>query len=648
MHIFRFFLTFIAIFIVMPWFFRRHGEKTALGQFFRGYMKTALFLIVIGYLLILVKLFEIPTLILVLIFAALFNKKVRMGVSWEEMYHRSQIWIYDWADGLINPVRTVKIMLRNSVQHHFYRILGFIRSPALAGQGILLGGVFLYAAFLRFYETFIRVAPAMSDSYVVIAWLKYVDRKLLFHDGIYPQGFHIYLDYLHKFSALDPVYIVNYAGPLHTMLITLGIYFAVSRWSDRSLMPAFISAVIYGLLGSYLTSDWMRQAAANSQEFAFIFILPVIYLFSVYLKDGEENEFFTGAAGAVLIGLVHSLAYAYLVMGLGTMILAAWISNPRKYWTRSWRLVLAGAAAGAISLVPFGIGLAMGKQFNVSSAQFLVAKATLPPPTVQAVDIIAMAGLALLLIYVLAAWQDWRNTLYEKFILLWGAASLVLYFYVGVLLNSEMIISRSGDLLTLLIPVIAGMGWHILSRPFAFMKRRWFELLAGLAVLAFVVIAVRPQPVIPYKMQYESSVVQYLKISEDFRRSEWTIISEIEGYALAYGLGFHLMLPDLLDYYDPSAEKLTALVDGKEGSLETQNIFIFEEKKVFRAPRPELTEEYDRREEDYIRLALWVEKYRQYHSNLSVYYEDDDIRIYRIYQPNDKEKEYVNIWGGGK
>lgn len=648
----RYFFAFVFLFVIFPRLIFRIKSNDLLDYSVANYIRMVFIIIVIGYSLILLKLFELLmlfALFIMIFFYSYMKIKSLSGVG--EILERIQIWIYDLADGIINLRGDINTWWKQKKERWRQRVLDWFGSVVAWGNTLLFLAIFLYAAFLRFYDTFQHAAPSMSDAYVIIAWLKYLDRKILFHDGIYPHGFHLYLDFIHKFSSIDPLYVVNYSGPLHGVFITLSIYFIVTRLTGRQI-PGLLAAFIYGVLGEQLASEWIRQAAANSQEFAFVFNMPAIYYYYRYLREGNREDLRTASAATFVMGLVHTLSFAYVGMGMGIMIFIALISNPKEYWQQVWKMCVVGVISVVIALLPAVIGLLMGKGFYGASAEFLVRESTQNLiPKLMLFDYIVLASLGLLLLYIIFDRKNWIIITGEKLIFFLGSATFLLYLYGGVLTHNVVISTRVHELWSLMVPVVIGMGYYTLCRiiPF-FLRKRLPEIVLAVILIVAGTQFFKPSPIIPYKMEYDSGVEQYLHISTMFRPTDWMIVSQEEGYALTYGKGYHLMLGDFLEWYNPWEEQLVSRKNGSEELLVTQDIFIYREKKMFipkigKADLDKIWSRYERREKEYEELKQWVEDYRSLHDNLSIFYEDENIIIYRINQPPDREKAFGKIWG---
>lgn len=640
----RYFFTFAFLIIILPRLLFPAKRESFLDSFFRNFIRMTLVLITLGYLLVLLKLFEFLSLVVVFIVLYLYVYRHYKGLaSWGEMIHVLLLFVYDYADGIIHPQTIFREYCNvqiNKVKQSWQKLFGSLTS---AGKTLLLLIVLGYSAWIRFYDTILHAAPAMSDSYVVLAWLKYLDRKILFHDGIYPQGFHIYLDFLHKFSAIDALYVLNYSGPLHSVFITLSLYFVVSRWT-RQVLPGITAAFIYGVLGFYLNAEFMRQAATNSQEFAFVFLFPTLYYYSEYLTKKDMDSLVTAAAGTFLTGLIHSMAFAFLGLGLGILALVFCSRDLRTRWQIAFKMLLIYIAGGLTSAIPIGIGLLMGKDFYGASAEFLIMKTEAGSmlPWLNPFDYIGLGVTVLLLLLGIIFSVKRREVVLQLYIAFFGLVSFAAFYWGGALTGNVVISTRMVLLWTMMIPILCGVGWYTFSKMIPFFRGKISEVIIAIAMITFLIIKLQPIPIIPYKMEYDSSVEQYLRISSTFRPTEWMIVSQVEGYALTYGKGYHLMLPDFLTI-DPSGEKLLYVSNGQESELDEYDIFIFHEKKVFRSLE-EMEAVYDKREIENKALKDWLEKYQKAHDNLTVYYEDENIAVYRIYQPASEDQNFERIW----
>lgn len=637
-------LAFLVIFMILPRFMFASNDQGA-QDFWEGFYvyfsKMVLAVIVIGYLLVFARLFEFISVMIV--FLAMILRKYYFAKPMH-LRHRTfkeiRAWLSDYAEGIIDLPGVLLRKVKEKVKAKEAGDRSGIRFISGISGAFIAGG---YVLFIRLYDSFVNAAPAMSDAYVTLAWIKYINNRILFHDGIYPQGYYIYQAFLQKFSGLDPVYVLRYTGPIVSALIALGIYFTVSGLLKCKYSGA-LAAIAYGLFGSAFTGSWERQAASNSQEFGFLFIMPAIYFFYKYAKSGERKDLVTAGATLMVIGLVHALAFVYAMYGIVLLAAAILLTDLSAFRRVALKSVAAALISAVTALIPIAVGFAMGKSLHSASAEFAVSAYTsgsVPVfPTLRISDYIALGCILLVLIIVPLVKEKDRKTAL-LFLALFGAGSFALYYFGGYVTGSLVIEARARELFSIASPVIAGAGFWGITSVFRRDQIRYDVRLASVYSLVIALfIVIRPAPIIPYKMEYNSFIEQYLRIAGSYRPTEWLIVSQEEGYALAYGKGWHLMVGDFLDGAVGSSQEL---ISGKDGDspIEVPHVFIFHEKQIYETyfAMKELEKQRERRISEKDRLGVWISDYKESGGEISLFYDDQNISVYHIEQ----SKAYENL-----
>ena len=641
-NLLRFTFSFFLVFVLWPkLMFSRIGEDWV-ERFFTGYIKMVALTIVLVYLLVIIKLYEIISLFWIMMAIAVF---LRLPVGKRvEVIRKSAAsvtyWVFDLLDGRVHPFWALQTQLRaKSVQ-----MVASVRSLVINErilEKIMLAVVLLAAGYMRFMEPLQHAAPLMSDSSVTLAWMKYIEQRILFHDGIYPQGFHIYLSLLHKFSGADALYSLKYTGPLNGVLTTLGIYLFVAKLSGR-VVPGIVAAFVFGVMGQYLPIDWERQAASNAQEFALVFLLPAWHYLLRYLETNRRDYLWTAMAAFAIIGFVHSLVLAFVWGGLGCLVIALVLFQSRENKALISKLLLFSGLAGVVAALPLPLGLLTGKSLNSSATEFLTAQIqTVLVPAVTLLDKLGLAGLALFTLYTVWKQRTQPALTQATFIFFTGIVSFLMYMYLGTLTHNSVLTNRMGIFWSMLLPVGCGLGWSVFLK---LLTDRVFQIEAVLcvALLVGVVAYVRPDYSQTYRMLYDSTVNQYLRIAGEYTATEWMMVSEPEGYALVLGRAWHMQLRDFWQQYDPASK---ILVSKENGELKMKDIFIFSEKKVYPVDFDSMKEELALRQKDYAELAQWVEIYKENHGDMTVYYDDPDITVYQIHHPETDPEKNEQIWG---
>ena len=642
----QYIIAFVIVNLFLPRLIFSRKNDTALSNFFAYFIQMVLLVIIIGYLLVLLKIFEMVTILgvfLLIILGRTFilkSKKKRKEISKEISF-----WLYDYTDGIINLPQLIKKRFsewRAGIKARFAAMSSTAVIVMIAAVALLV-----YSGYLRLYDSFINSAPAMSDSYVTLAWIKYIGQNFLFHDGIYPQGFHIYQAVLHKFSGLDVLFVLRFTGPINAVLIVLGIYFTVSGFLKNK--PAGImAAAVYGLFSLFLTGSIERQAATNSQEFAFVFILPCLYFLYRYLTEKKMQDLYVAGSALTVIGLVHTLVLVFTVFA-AVMVLFAFLlsdrSKPKAPQVK--KLFLAGILSGVISLIPFGIGFLFGHELHGSSVEFATRQDTaVGYPTLVPSDYVVVVCLFLLFVsIVFNRKKPFVST--RMFLFLFGGATFCLYYFGGALTNSVLISSRANEFYSLVAPVVIGGGVYAVIRIFDRFKysAMVFTLLFSVMITG-ACIWVDPQPIIPYKMEYNSDVDQYLRISRNYRKTEWLIVSQEEGYDLALGNGWHLMTKDFLASYDPQAGSLIGNTTNNT-KINVPDVFIYVEKNIHETYKTmsTLSTIYERRVKERVELMDWMEKYIKANGKQEIYYEDENLIIYHIFQKDAQDAITESVLG---
>jgi hypothetical protein len=650
----RYIIAFIILFVIWPGFIVKKNSGTLLESLFSRYFKMVLLIIILGYLLVLLKLFEMLSLLVILLSLSMRNYVARKkATSLQDVADKFLMSLYDIADGVIDPVKSYKRRLVQSasglkmLMQDFRRLL-----PELISILFILS-IMLYSAYLRFYDAFKHAAPAMSDAYVTLAWMKYIDSRILFHDGIYPQGFHIYLATLSKFAAIDPLYILRYTGPLNGALTAFGLYFVLSHITASRLAGA-AAASTYGIFGLYLAISWERQASTNSQEFGFVFVMPVIYFYYRYMQDPKEEHLYTAAAGTAVVGLVHQMAFAFTGAGMCCVIAAGAMSGLKTNLKKMYKIGTAGISCVAISVIPFGIGKLMGKESNSAASEFLFQDVKLSMPKLSdmtAADKLAIASIVLILLYMMFNIKNFKGMLAEKFIIMLGIGAFSLYFWGGYVTQKIVVAARSGEFWSLTAPCCIGMVWYIIERIIPALSGKVVGTVLFASLVIYVAFLLKPSPIIPYKMHHDTNVEQYLAISSMYRPKTWWIVSsQDEDYALVLGKGFLVRASEFMDNYDPGKKALTKRGKSEPDSSAPQDVFIFYEKDIFRVDEKNsiyeiVAPDYERREKEKMELEKWISEYQKTNGDMNLFYEDENLAVYHINIPKDNEEIFKKMWG---
>lgn len=638
------------LFIWYPKFIFSKENNDWFIQLFSNSLRIVGFYIIVGYLLVGLKLFEVLAILALLIF--ILFRKYFLPNSGEMKLDALAAFNARFYD-LIETTYRLKLSWKKI---RYKTLLVDKRESTDFSINTLFPKLFILSVFIiifyvRFYDAWASAAPSMSDGAVTLAWLKYINERVLFQDGIYPQGLYIILAYLQKFAAIDAMYIVKYTGPVDGTLIVVGIYFFVSRLTGNRV-AAIVAAAVYGLGGESLFGhDWFRQSATNAQEFALVFLLPTFYFFICFFRSGNKNNYWTGTIGCMVIGFIHSVIFAYVGLGLGIMMfLALVIGDERK--RKFWMGLVAGIGSVLVSsLIPLGTGLLLGRKFHSSSAEFALQKVDVTFPLLGFWDILGIVSLFVVGIAGIKVKTETDQWTY-RFVFLFGLVCFLIYYFAGTLTQNAVLSSRTGLPWMLSICILLGFFWNVVISwvPRKDNAKRWIEIVLCSVLIISIVIETRLQPIIPYKMVWDSVAEQHLRIAEQNVPSTWVIFSQSEGYSMVLVNGFHQYISTLINDYDPNGFPLTKRGGSAPDPNVSYHIYIFEEKEVYRVDKKydiytSLEPEYERREIEYAKLRDWLKVYQSHNGDLQTFYEDQYVKVHYIHRKVDGEAGNEAVWG---
>ncbi len=552
--------------------------------------------------------------------------------------------------------------------------LGWALNPV---GGLIPAAVLVYSAYLRFYHSIAHAYLGAPDSYVHLAWTKYLGANQLYRDGLYPHGYHAVLSALEKLTFVDPVLILRFVGPLVGFLMVLSVYY-VSRKLCRGLETlAAPGTLIFGL-GIGLASGVLRQASALPQEFSALFVLPGVYFAVRYLERGTRRDLALFAVSLGITVAVHPCASVYL--GLGALLAAAvrlfvrpHVVGTQPVWRVALNLFFWGTVAAAIALVPMAIGLARGIKSGGSLAHAApmaagpaaVAGHGIPlwrsllsgEPLVDATIVLA----ALLTVHA-AAVTCMRFFKGER-----SAESLALLVLPPFCLATYLAYRGGAPGLSspawLLDPALAGtffslvagamyavVGYRIVTWavPGLLGDRARALAAAGLAIVAVLLLGFRypASPPPGARLEYDGAANSYLRIRASFPALDWTIVSSGEQYSQALGKGWHYQSSEFVRDYTVADASYPSF----ELPIPTSYVFIFAEKVPLHVdrlswPSPTVADgspgsawdsssaahgQRNDRADIQAKLIAWAEAYMRSHRNIEVFYEDKEMVVYMI------------------
>ena len=631
------------------------ANGSVLDKLIANFLRMVLFIILAGYLLVITKLFEVIGILGVVIIWTLFQQSRHSVRNVSSSYAIAVLFdLIELPQTSIQFIKKlpsrVKELSSNSIQW-----LQKLRLTSVTVTILFAIIVISISIWMRLYVGVTDPTPKMSDGDYLLAWIKYIDLRYLMHDGLYPQGYFFYMAVLGKFAVINPLYVLNFTGPLNSVLILITMYYFVKKVT-QSQLAALVSITIYGILGqSLLFGEWVRQSGSETQEFGFIFAFPTMYFLHRYLETKQKTDFWVAVAGLSDAGLVHPVAYVMAFIGCFAVLFAHIISKGKNIITQLPLLILWGIASGAMALIPYGLAFIYKLQPAPMNQNFLTSKVTVPIITnshtiigkvtnfiallqpVSGWDIVAIGCIILLTVISFWGWIHNRPDPIWILASLLGLVSYFIYEFGVAITKSYLVSTRMIDVWAIFQAAIIGFGVAVIVQKLKVIHRRsWIKGLSAFSVVTCSLVTVPPKPIIPYDMQWKSDVNAYLKINQQYEQLGYMIVSPDYEYALVLGQGYHMQVSDFVKEFNPDQKPLTLRGSkGVDHSL-APYVFLYVYKHIFSVPKTLgvysiYAPQYKIETFDNQRLLNWIQSFKKSHpGNLSVYFQTKNLVVYKI------------------
>ncbi|HEX3069543.1 MAG TPA: hypothetical protein VHX14_13315 [Thermoanaerobaculia bacterium] len=634
-----------------------------------------------GQLFTLLNIASFLTYAILLAAIILFCRAYRRGMGPVQLiaggYRGVILFALNVADGRIDLRARIETAARDIAR----RISAQLRNRSLA----VWAAIIAVAAVTRFYRPFATANLGFSDTYVHLYLMRLLDagRQVDPAWGPYPRGMHMLLLAIERLTNADPILLMNFFGAFSGVLITISVAYAARRVT-RSNVAAFVAGLAFAtmiggasqylvmggsistvdrtyarsiLMRSYAEMDpvnmgefdvlftaFQRQTSTLPQELAIVLLFPAALFLLDWFRERDRWRL-TGFAGCTAaIAAIHSgvvVPLALLCAAAAVAALIERVTNVREIA----RIALSGAAAVALGSTwilgfiryhhaggtetisanshvgstalyyfPFLRPFAGG---NAGEAPTQVAYATLTPFLIVMVLIAVVLGLRA------ARARDgsmvWLTLTVVIFTLTHGASSLGIPEIVEVRRNVTWLAMAVAALLGVTISIIVSIVIEMAKQP----RLARAVPAVVLAAWAFTVpnlfgTAIRTQ-LLDYS-GYGGTALAVVRLEHDFQPFTWTLVTYGQEYPMVLGTGFHVAAADFLDRFDPAESPLP---------IPTPLVFIAVEKKPHRFQINTWSARFDRGAIEE-RLQTWCTLYRMTHSDMGVWQEDGNVRVYAI------------------
>lgn len=270
--------------------------------------------------------------------------------------------------------RTLFLKIRKSICKYMSRGLLAVRHFV---QGRILdlllaaGGTALF--FRRFGGNLLKVyGYCASDMIVHNYWINALGEGKLFVAGVYPQGFHCLMYYMHEMFGIDNYVLLRIFWIVQTLILFYVLLIFLKACCKNRYLPYLgVVVYIYGTLGLLADGTYLRLFSSLPQNFGMVFILPSIqFLFQLFERKKQEldrGEAVGKDSRWCLAGFAMSLALAisihfYNAIIVGLICVGGIVGYGFRLFQKQYfiRVLAAGMISVLIAVFPMGVAVLTG------------------------------------------------------------------------------------------------------------------------------------------------------------------------------------------------------------------------------------------------------------------------------------------------
>lgn len=211
-----------------------------------------------------------------------------------------------------------------------------------------------------------------SDMIVHNYWVNALGEGKLFVAGVYPQGFHCLMNYMHEIFGIDNYVLLRIFWLVQTLMVFYSLLIFLKGCCKNRYLP-YLGMVIYvyGTLGFLADGTYLRFFSALPQNFGMVFILPSVqFLFLFFERKKEELDSGEAAGKAsqwCLAGFVMSFALAisihfYNAIIIGLFFVGGIVGYGFRLFRKQYiiRVLAAGLLSVMIAVFPMAVAAVSG------------------------------------------------------------------------------------------------------------------------------------------------------------------------------------------------------------------------------------------------------------------------------------------------
>lgn len=551
-----------------------------------------------------------------------------------------------------------------------------------------------YNIYYYSYNSINFVSYGAPDEEVHLYWIQSLISGKIFPSGVYPHGFHNVLGAITILFGFNAVTVIRSFGVISMVLIMTMLYFGLRKIFTSKYAPLF-GIIGYSLLNIYNIQSIYRFQFAIPQEYAMIMLIPMaIFLFS-YLRDKKiSNLVYFGMCFSMTISIHFYITIIALILCLSIGIVYFYRIVRNKLLIKlllcgilSTLVAIAPLAVGYAKVnkmeqsMDWAVRVIQGKEYGDTEEKtneieevkysfdwnsFLVdAKNEITKYVVLDIRVmyIFFTLLVLTLLYsilFIVLRKAKEENLYQLSFAIYGLLLVFLMICRALKLPTVMEPKRVAIFFAYFSSIFIAMPFEILYGTFKKSKIKKISsaiTLVSIPVSIFLIIkfgVLRPLPPF-YYFQTKGAMLVDCDIMKKYNDHNWTIVSPVNDTSVIRNNGYHYELSDFIlqqenwnkdleiriptKYVFIYVEKRPIALYGNrfykdDKEIVNRDIITYEdaEKPLEKGKKDNAYYKEDRR----ILMSkayYWAQEYRKHFSKeMSVYYEDEELIVYRIVQ----------------
>lgn len=554
--------------------------------------------------------------------------------------------------------------------------------------------IMCYNIYYYSYNSINFVSYGAPDEEVHLYWIQSLISGKIFPSGVYPHGFHNVLGAITILFGFNAVTVIRSFGVISMVLIMTMLYFGLRKIITSKYAPLF-GIIGYSLLNIYNIESIYRFQFAIPQEYAMIMLIPMALFLFIYLRDKRiSNLVYFGMCFSMTISIHFYITIIALVLCLSIGIVYFYRIVRNKLLIKlllcgilSTLVAIAPLAVGYAKVnkmeqsMDWAVRVIQGKEYGDTEEKtneieevkysfdwnsFLVdAKNEITKYVVLDIRVMYIFFTLLVLtvlysILFIVLRKAKEESLYQLSFAIYGLLLVFLMICRALKLPTVMEPKRVAIFFAYFSSIFIAMPFEILYGTFKKSKIKKISsaiTLVSIPVSIFLIIksgVLRPLPPF-YYFQTKGAMLVDCDIMKKYNDHNWTIVSPVNDTSVIRNNGYHYELSDFIlqqenwnkdmeikiptKYVFIYVEKRPIVLYGNrfykdDKEIVNRDIITYEdaEKPLEKGKKDNAYYKEDRR----ILMSkayYWAQEYRKHFSKeMSVYYEDEELIVYRIVQ----------------